>query len=117
MEDGTTYNGRPGGRVTVDDVHGDAIARTLGGDAGLIGSGRFGVFLGTRKGRVCEPCHRVWQAWSMQCPRCGADTVDCSPELEEFEGDAEPAADALEVVPAGRREYRGVLATLTGDLA
>lgn len=78
MQDGTTYNGRPGGRVTVADQHGDAIARTLGGDAGLVGSGRFGVFLGTRKGRVCEPCHRVWQAWSTKCPRCGAETIDLS---------------------------------------
>lgn len=81
MQDGTTYDAaRPGGRVSVLDHHGDAIARTLGGDAGLVGSGRFGVFLGTRRGQVCAPCGRVWQAWSTRCPRCGAVTTPTPPQ-------------------------------------
>lgn len=33
------------------------------------------VALGTKAGRWCEPCVRLWNAWSAACPNCGAETV------------------------------------------
>ncbi len=75
MEDGTTYNaGRPGGHVDVAEHHARAINRMGGnGTAGLV-SAKGWHYLGTKKGRWCAACRRVWNAWSADCPRCGAAT-------------------------------------------
>jgi hypothetical protein len=76
MQDGTRYTApRAGGAVTVSDRHAHAITRQArGGDAGLL-DGRFKGFLGTKRGRWCRSCRRLWNAWSAACPRCEADTV------------------------------------------
>lgn len=75
MGDGTRYHDRPGGAVTVSDEHAVAIDAMNGnGDAGLI-TGKFRGFLGTRRGRRCEPCNRTWQAWTETCHRCGSPTA------------------------------------------
>jgi len=37
--------------------------------------------LGTKGGRFCVPCNRWWQVWSMECPKCGLETV--APAAEE----------------------------------
>jgi hypothetical protein len=79
MTDGTNYTGKPGGRVNVADEHAPFVRRQVGGDAGLVGHGSFRTFLGTKAGRWCVPCRRLWQSWSAQCPRCGEDTL---PEAE-----------------------------------
>jgi hypothetical protein len=76
LQDGTRYDApRAGGAVTVSDDH----ARWInGGDGALVqASGR--QFLGTKRGRWCEACRRLWQVWSVVCPRCGEATV---PEQE-----------------------------------
>lgn len=74
MQDGTKYSGRPGGHVTVTDEHARAIERTNGGDAGLV-QAKYRSFMGTKAGRWCESCRRLWNSWSVACPRCGKDTV------------------------------------------
>ena len=75
MQDGTRYSGRSGGAVTVADEHAAAITRlTTGGDAGLV-DGRFKGFLGTKAGRWCTECRRLWNAWSRTCPKCARPTV------------------------------------------
>lgn len=69
MQDGTRYSGR--GHVDVADSHAKAVENlTTGGDAGLV-SARGRTYLGTRKGRRCSRCRRLWNAWSYLCPRCG----------------------------------------------
>ncbi len=90
MTDGTNYTGRPGGHVDVEDHHAPFIRRQAGGDAGLVGYGSFRTFLGTRDGRWCLDCRRLWQAWSASCPKCGADTV----------GEAEMPARGPSVTPS-----------------
>ncbi len=30
--------------------------------------------LGTKRGRWCAACCRIWNAWSHKCPKCGAQT-------------------------------------------
>lgn len=75
MQDGTEYKARKGSSVTVADEHASAIRHQVGGDAGLVGSARFGAFVATKAGRWCGPCRRLWQAWSHVCPRCGLETV------------------------------------------
>lgn len=78
MQDGKRYTAASaGGHVDVEDRHAAAIDRlSTGGDAGLVSGGRFRSFIGTRRGRWCPACSRVWNAWSHECPRCGADTVE-----------------------------------------
>jgi hypothetical protein len=105
LEDGTRYVApREGGRVTVTDDHARAIDRMPGnGTAGLV-TGMAGFALGTKKGRWCAPCHRVWNAWSELCPRCGLPT---EPEQERpvpADGDQiemdEAAGEAWEAMSA-----------------
>lgn len=75
LQDGTEYKTRPGGTVTVSDEHAAAIRRQVGGDAGLVGFGSFRSFMGTRDGRWCEACRRLWNRWNKTCVKCGAETV------------------------------------------
>ena len=79
MEDGTQYRGREGGSVTVADGHAPFIDRQVGGDAGLVGSAAFRQFAGTKDGRWCAPCRRIWNRWNAVCVKCGRDTI---PEAE-----------------------------------
>lgn len=77
MPDGTKYDAKPGGTVTVEDHHAAQIRSSGNGQLGII-SGQSSFATGTsRKGRWCEACRRLWHAWSVTCPRCGGDT---SPE-------------------------------------
>lgn len=77
MEDGTRYTRNRRGTVEVADRHAAAVNKQVGGEGGLIGgAGGFRGFLGTRRGRWCAACRRVWNAWSLSCPRCGEDTVE-----------------------------------------
>lgn len=79
MEDGTRYlASRAGGKVTVADDHAAAIDRIPGnGTAGLV-TGQFREFGtgGGGNGRWCFSCQpaRLWNPWSMLCPRCGEAT-------------------------------------------
>jgi len=75
MQDGTRYAGKAGGTVEVAERHATAVQKQIGGDAGLAFAG-FRGFLGTKKGRWCAACCRMWNAWSHSCPRCGEDTVE-----------------------------------------
>jgi hypothetical protein len=78
LQDGTRYSARKGGAVTVSDEHAAAVARFSGGDAAIL-DGRFRAFGGTRNGRWCQPCRRLWNAWNDACVKCGGETV---PEAE-----------------------------------
>lgn len=77
--DGTVYEGKPGGTVTIDDRHAAEMAssKRTGSDNGLI-SLKEGWSFGTKTGRLCgRACSRaVWNSWSLTCPRCGYDTVE-----------------------------------------
>jgi hypothetical protein len=76
MANGRKYTAeKPGG--TVDVTARDA--RYI--DTSWYGQGQAGIMrggpaftLGTKTGRWCLPCKRLWQAWSSQCPRCGQAT-------------------------------------------
>jgi hypothetical protein len=73
---GTHYEDRPGGHVDVADHDAPAVNRMLGnGDAGLL-SAKGRHYIGTKKGRRCTGCGRLWNVWSLTCPRevCGAPT-------------------------------------------
>lgn len=71
MDGSNRYTGGPGDTVRVSDTHAAAIrkfaSRTPRGD-------RFAF--GTRAGRWCAGCARLWNAWSAACPKCGADTTE-----------------------------------------
>lgn len=75
-KDGTKYTAsRPGGSVDVEDRHARAINGGQYGQQGFI-SAKGAQSFGTRRGMYCEPCKRLWNAWSATCPRCGASTVE-----------------------------------------
>jgi hypothetical protein len=71
---GEKVTGRPGGSVDVDDRQAAAIRTSQAGKLGVISSS-MPTCIGTKGGRRCEPCGRLWNVWSVVCPRCGRDTV------------------------------------------
>jgi len=74
MANGKRYDAsQPGGTVEMTSADARYVNRSWYGQAGVMHGGpQFTV--GTRRGRWCRPCRRVWQAWSSQCPRCGEAT-------------------------------------------
>jgi len=78
MQDGTRYSARKGQAVTVADEHAAAVQRYSGGDAAIL-SGQFRTFGGTKAGRWCQACRRLWNAWNDACVKCGGETI---PESE-----------------------------------
>lgn len=78
LQDGTRYTATKasGGRLEIADRHVDAVTRQYGpSGAGLLSAGEPFSF-GTRRGQLCTPCNRVWNAWNTSCPRCGAPTTE-----------------------------------------
>lgn len=77
VDDGTRYNARKaGGVVEVSDRHGREIEKNNqynGNIAGIL-SPNPGLMFGTKKGRWCLECKRLWNAWSHTCPKCGRGT-------------------------------------------
>jgi hypothetical protein len=51
------------------------IKKSSNGELGII-SGVQQAAIGTKKGRWCDPCHFLAQAWSKACPRCGGPTTE-----------------------------------------
>lgn len=76
-KDGTRYTAdKPGGAVEISDRHATAVKTgQFSGDGHLLGNvGQ--LSFGTKKSRRCEPCGRIWNAWSTECPKCGEPTVE-----------------------------------------
>ena len=75
MANGRKYKAeKPGGTVEVSGKDAHYINTSYYGQSGIMtGNPQFGI--GTRKGRWCEPCKRLWNVWSAECPRCGAATT------------------------------------------
>src|ERR1700679_708683 len=71
--DGSEYSAKGGTSVVLEDRHAKALSHSQHQSIGLVKSGE-SFSLGTKRGRVCDACSRVWQCWSLQCPKCGAET-------------------------------------------
>ena len=71
--DGSRYDAKPGTSVDVSDVHAARLRKSAHTAVGMITVDP-GTVIGTKGGRVCAPCRRTWQVWSLDCPRCGAAT-------------------------------------------
>jgi hypothetical protein len=66
---------RQGTSVTISDEHASRLRKSAHASIGMITVDP-GTVIGTKGGRVCVPCGgRRWQAWSLECPRCGSPTV------------------------------------------
>lgn len=101
MEDGTRYDARKGGTVTVEDEHAGAVHHYSGGDAAIL-NGSFRVFIGTKDGRWCPACGFSAQAWSATCPRCERRGVITAtvPESDMPEAPAALPSGCTPVMPA-----------------
>lgn len=70
-QDGSNrYTGRRGDKVRVTPGQAAALERFR--HTGPTHGERYA--LGTKAGRWCGTCLRLWNAWSMLCPRCGEAT-------------------------------------------
>jgi hypothetical protein len=75
LEDGTKYKApKRGGVVDVEPAHARAITKQYGSLGIMTGGMTFRI--GTKRGRVCAPCGRTWNAWNDFCPRCSAETEE-----------------------------------------
>jgi hypothetical protein len=65
---------KPGSHLDIDNPR---VARLIGKSSntelGIISNKEL-VGIGTKAGRWCKPCKRLWQAWSETCPKCGLET-------------------------------------------
>jgi hypothetical protein len=74
MADGTKYTAKPGDYVNVSEGHARAIRKSWYGRSGVMNGQR--LSFGTRRGRWCAACRRLWNAWNIECPKCGAATTE-----------------------------------------
>lgn len=73
--DGTKYKAnRKGGTVEVSDRHAKAINSGQYGDTGFV-SAKGALSMGTKDGRWCQNCNRIWNAWNKVCSKCGQATL------------------------------------------
>ena len=73
---GREFNAKPGGTVHVPDEHLSEVQASNAAQNGIISVGLH-LSVGTRRGRPCtrHGCNFIAQAWSDECPRCGAPTA------------------------------------------
>lgn len=71
--DGQTLRADSKGTITLEDHHAARLMRSKHAAVGLVS--RRSYQLGTREGRWCTACRRLWQGWSMRCPKCNAATI------------------------------------------
>jgi hypothetical protein len=69
---GETLRPNSNGTITLEDHHASRLKASAHKSIGLVTSQSFR--LGTKTGRWCSACKRLWQAWSATCPRCGDET-------------------------------------------
>lgn len=77
MGDGTRIDRRRNAEYAeVTDKQASAIRRNWAGQSGVLVVDDT-HHIGTRNGRWCTNCKptRVWNAWNISCPKCGAATV------------------------------------------
>src|SRR5580700_10617851 len=72
FSDGTKVDGRAGA-AEVTETQARDIDHSWYRRAGVMRGGPAFSF-GTKAGRACRPCKRVWNAWNSLCPKCGAPT-------------------------------------------
>lgn len=73
--DGTKYTAKKaGGSVEVSERHAAAINGGQYGQTNFI-SAKGALSFGTKNGRWCRTCNRLWNAWNHTCSKCGSETV------------------------------------------
>jgi hypothetical protein len=74
--DGKRYDAtRPGGSVVIEDRHASQLAASANSNrsTGLLSANQ-PLSFGTKAGRWCAACRRLWNVWNDSCPRCGGST-------------------------------------------
>jgi hypothetical protein len=75
MANGRKYTAaKAGGTIEVSGADAKFIDTSFYGQTGIM-AGAQSLTIGTKAGRWCEPCRFLAQAWSVTCPRCGAETT------------------------------------------
>lgn len=73
--DGSKVDGTQGSAVEVTDSQARQLDKSWYGQSNVM-NGSQRLSFGTRKGRRCTPCKRLWNAWNELCPKCGQATTD-----------------------------------------
>jgi hypothetical protein len=71
--DGQTLRSSSNGTITLEDNHASRLLRSAHASTGLVSAQSHR--LGTKTGRWCVSCSRLWQAWTTRCHRCGELTL------------------------------------------
>lgn len=70
--DGSQFNSRTG-TVSIPDEYMPELATSTAVTSGILRTGQ-SFRLGTKVGKVCPQCSRIWQAWTLVCPKCNVET-------------------------------------------
>jgi hypothetical protein len=71
--DGRTLPAKAGTSIVLEDHDVARLMKSGHAANGLIS--RQAHRLGTKQGRWCLACRRLWQAWSLECPNCHEPTM------------------------------------------
>ena len=97
--DGSVYSAKAGTSVVLEDRHAKALSSSQHQSIGLVKAGE-SFALGTKKGRYCSGCARIWQAWSLECPKCGEETYELlpasAPESDETSASIQSSSPILD---------------------
>lgn len=73
--DGRTIDKNADGSVTLEGRDEQLFKKSVHKGVGLVSTEETWT-LGTKKGRYCKPCIRLWNVWNDVCPKCGKPTED-----------------------------------------
>lgn len=71
---GRAIDGNRDGLVNLDDSDARRLKKSFHNGAGLIETTER-IAIGTKKGRWCRSCNRLWNAWNTECSKCGTETI------------------------------------------
>lgn len=98
FSDGTKVDGRAGSAEVTERQARD-IDKSWYRRSGVMRGGTQFSF-GTKSGRICMPCKRVWNRWNALCPRCGEQTEESGPEFSQQAPEAQEAGLSVTSAPS-----------------
>lgn len=73
FDNGSSVSGPQGSAVEVTDAQAREIDGSWYKRSNVMNSSQR-LSIGTKGGKYCTPCRRLWNAWNETCPKCGEPT-------------------------------------------